>query len=83
MNQLIKGASIYHKGSFRRADIYITDGIITDIGDNLQPVDNPQIITCPDCFVLPGFADVHVHFREPGFSYKETIKNGSLTAAKA
>ena len=30
------------------------------------------------CFVLPGFCDVHVHFREPGFSYKETIKSGSL-----
>ncbi len=32
--------------------------------------------------VLPGFCDVHVHFREPGFSYKETIKSGSLAAAK-
>ena len=31
--------------------------------------------------VLPGFCDVHVHFREPGFSYKETIKSGSLAAA--
>lgn len=33
------------------------------------------------CFVLPGFCDVHVHFREPGFSYKETIKSGSLAGA--
>jgi len=32
-------------------------------------------------FVFPGFCDVHVHFREPGFSYKETIKSGSLAAA--
>ena len=32
-------------------------------------------------FILPGFCDVHVHFREPGFSYKETIKTGSLAAA--
>ena len=31
--------------------------------------------------IFPGFADVHVHFREPGFSYKETIKSGSLAAA--
>ena len=31
--------------------------------------------------VFPGFCDVHVHFREPGFSYKETIKTGSLSAA--
>ena len=32
--------------------------------------------------VMPGFADVHVHFREPGFSYKETIRSGSLAAAR-
>lgn len=35
-----------------------------------------------NCFVLPGFADVHVHFREPGFSYKETVRSGSLAAAR-
>lgn len=34
-----------------------------------------------NCVVFPGFCDVHVHFREPGFSYKETIKSGSLAAA--
>ena len=35
------------------------------------------------CFtVFPGFCDVHVHFREPGFSYKETIRSGSLAAAR-
>ncbi len=33
------------------------------------------------CSVFPGFCDVHVHFREPGFSYKETVKTGSLAAA--
>ena len=32
--------------------------------------------------ILPGFCDVHVHFREPGFSYKETIKSGSMSAAR-
>lgn len=31
--------------------------------------------------IIPGFCDVHVHFREPGFSYKETIKSGSCAAA--
>ncbi len=34
-----------------------------------------------DCYIFPGFCDVHVHFREPGFSYKETIRTGSLAAA--
>ena len=37
---------------------------------------------CPEEYVVfPGFCDVHVHFREPGFSYKETVKSGSLAAA--
>ena len=36
----------------------------------------------PKYAIFPGFCDVHVHFREPGFSYKETIKTGSLSAAR-
>ena len=36
----------------------------------------------PEYVIFPGFCDVHVHFREPGFSYKETIKTGSMAAAK-
>ena len=36
----------------------------------------------PDTVIFPGFCDVHVHFREPGFSYKETVRSGSLAAAR-
>ena len=36
----------------------------------------------PEYVIFPGFCDVHVHFREPGFSYKETIRSGSLAAAR-
>ncbi|MDQ9826226.1 amidohydrolase family protein, partial [Acinetobacter sp. 163] len=36
----------------------------------------------PNCVVFPGFCDVHVHFREPGFSYKETIVSGCAAAAR-
>ncbi len=82
MNQLIKGANIYYRGAFKKADLFITDGVIAEIGENLAPADNVQVMNFPDCYIFPGFADVHVHFREPGFSYKETIKNGSLSAAK-
>jgi len=35
-----------------------------------------------NCILLPGFADVHVHFREPGFSYKETMSSGCASAAR-
>ena len=46
-------------------------------GDSLVAEFNNSNLT-----ILPGFCDVHVHFREPGFSYKETIKSGSLSAAR-
>ena len=41
------------------------------------------VIDCSKYAVLPGFVDVHVHFRQPGFSYKETIASGSAAAAKS
>ncbi len=47
------------------------DGVLVDF----SRLDRPNVV------VLPGFCDVHVHFREPGFSYKETIASGSLSAA--
>ena len=41
-----------------------------------------RALLSPKYTVFPGFCDVHVHFREPGFSYKETIRTGSLAAAR-
>ena len=40
-----------------------------------------SVFNSPNYVIFPGFCDVHVHFREPGFSYKETIATGSLAAA--
>ena len=52
-------------------------GIVsTSVGELLVPFDADKYS------LFPGFCDVHVHFREPGFSYKETIKSGSLAAAR-
>ena len=42
----------------------------------------PSVSNIPNLTVFPGFCDVHVHFREPGFSYKETIASGALAAAR-
>ena len=45
--------------------------------------DPSALLSCPENgVILPGFCDVHVHFREPGFSYKETISSGSTAAAR-
>ena len=44
-------------------------------------LDGHSVFNSPRYAIFPGFCDVHVHFREPGFSYKETIKTGALAAA--
>lgn len=51
-----------------------------DVAKQLIP-DFPGQFSCDSYTVFPGFCDVHVHFREPGFSYKETIASGSAAAA--
>ncbi len=66
-----------------RANVYsgslgfaFCDGIGASVSSVLSSFDSPSYA------VFPGFCDVHVHFREPGFSYKETIATGSLASAR-
>jgi dihydroorotase len=62
-------------------DIYIEDGIIKEIGKGLKK-DQVEIIDLTGKTIVPGFIDMHVHLREPGFEYKETIETGSLSARR-
>ena len=71
-----KAKSIYTNGCLSSLPLAIENGIIVS-SDNLQG----DIISFDDMYIFPGFADVHVHLREPGFSYKETIKTGTLASA--
>ena len=69
MRYLLQNAQILSSGGvFRAADVLLSDGRIVSI-DLHKAV------------LFPGFVDVHVHLREPGFSYKETIRTGTLAAA--
>lgn len=61
-------------------DVLIEDGIIAGVDVSI-PEGNNDIVDASGCFVMPGLVDLHVHFREPGFEYKETIKTGSRAAA--
>lgn len=63
-------------------DLYIKDGIIESIASAITP-DNPDvtIISGKDLVACPGFFDMHVHLREPGFEYKEDIQSGCASAA--
>lgn len=51
--------------------------------NTIRPIAETGVVPVPSgCVVFPGFCDVHVHFREPGFSYKETISSGTAAAAR-
>ncbi|WP_423189590.1 dihydroorotase [Alkalibacterium sp. f15] len=82
MSLLIKNAAIIKNDSQTHlVDIYITDKKINTIGQSLNhPAD--IIIDAKGRLVTPGLIDVHVHLREPGNEYKETIKTGTKAAAR-
>lgn len=64
------------------ADILIEDNIIKDIAPNIKiDESNAEVYDCKGCIVGPGLVDIHVHFRDPGFEYKEDIHSGAKVAA--
>lgn len=63
-------------------DIRITDGQISELGSCLSPLENKQIIELDGLTVAPGLIDTHIHFRDPGLTYKEDLHTGALAAAK-
>lgn len=81
MKQLIANATVYYNSKFIKKDILIDNGIIAEISDSIAPECADVVYNFKDKYVFPGFTDVHVHLREPGFSYKETIKTGTLASA--
>ena len=83
MGILLKNGRVLDPASGRDGiyDLLINDGIIVAVDSNIPEADN-EVIDATGCFIMPGLVDLHVHFREPGFEYKETIKTGSLAAAR-
>ena len=81
MDILLKGGTLIDAAGRRRADILVRDGRIAAIGPDLVFASGAEVIDCSGRLVSEGFTDIHVHFREPGQGYKETIRTGSLAAA--
>jgi dihydroorotase len=61
-------------------DILIEDGVFAGVGENLDHT-NFEVFDATGLIVAPGFIDMHVHLREPGFEYAETIETGARAAA--
>lgn len=81
MKQLIKNSTVFYHSQFAKCDILIDNGIIAEISDSISSECADTVYNFNNYYVFPGFTDVHVHLREPGFSYKETIKSGTLASA--
>jgi len=63
-----------------KMDILIERGKITKIEKNIEPFANAEVIDATNCVISPSFVDIHVHFRDPGQTYKEDIYTGSQAA---
>ena len=79
MNCILTNAKIYIDGKFTKQDILVADGKL--FLDYTPTVSNFPLSESDNLYIFPGFVDVHVHLREPGFLYKETIKTGTMAAA--
>ncbi len=80
MPLLIKGGRVIDPGSGIDGvmDVLVENGRITDVAPEIEA--EAEVINAKGLWVLPGLVDIHVHFREPGYEYKETIASGSAAA---
>ena len=83
MKTLIKGGRVLDPASKTDAvkDVLFEDGVILKVAENITD-DAENVIDADGMFVMPGLIDLHVHFREPGFEHKETIRTGARAAAR-
>lgn len=83
MGLLIKGGRVINPAAQmdELADVLVEDGKVKEIRKNMEPKQSDRVISAEGCFVMPGFIDLHVHFRDPGYTWKEDIFTGMEAAA--
>ncbi|HEY5349051.1 MAG TPA: dihydroorotase [Candidatus Lustribacter sp.] len=83
-DRLIRGGRIVDPSQALDAqrDIRIRDGLIVEIGEHLGTAAGDDVVDARGTIVAPGLIDMHVHLREPGFPYKETIATGTHAAVR-
>jgi len=79
MKFALKNAYFYKNSGFEKTSVIVDGGKILPLSDDADIIS----YDCDGLYIFPGFVDVHVHLREPGFSYKETIETGTSAAVSA
>ena len=79
---LLKGGNILTDSYKGEGDILVRDGKVIGILPHIIAPDGVETVDVSGLTVVPAFADIHVHFREPGFTAKENIRTGSMAAAR-
>jgi dihydroorotase len=82
MRTLLTGGIVYQRGKFSAADVAVRKGTVDAVAEKLPPQPGDRILDVSNYILIPGLVDVHVHLREPGFVYKETIETGTMAAAR-
>lgn len=82
MNLLIKNARIVDVTQDFVGDVYIENGLISEIGKNIVKDESIEVLDAEGKTLMPSFIDTHAHFRDPGLTYKEDIETGSRAALR-
>ncbi len=83
MKYLILNANVFYDDRFVKKDVLVVNGVIADISSDISTSGSGvSVFDFNKHFIFPGLIDVHVHLREPGFLYKESIKTGTRAAAR-
>ena len=82
MEYLLKNAVVMLDGTMTKGDVFVRGGRVVSVGAAVSAPSAQVFDFFNNVVVLPGFVDVHVHLREPGFSYKETMETGTASAAR-
>ena len=82
MDCVFKNAKVFVGNSFSDVDVMVNGSTVSICTSDTVYPDGISVIDCAGKYIFPGFADVHVHLREPGFFYKESIENGTKSAAR-
>lgn len=82
MDCVFKNAKVFVGDSFSDVDVMVNGSTVSICTSDTVYPDGISVIDCAGKYIFPGFADVHVHLREPGFFYKESIETGTKSAAR-